>query len=493
MKGIRRRSPGIVGIALIPIALLLGGCMDRGGPTETDPHPPPPPRAHDSRTFTIDESQPVFTALPGATAYHGIHEGLQGPAGYRIEVPDEWNGALVMYAHGYRGGIRELSVSNPALRAHLIANGYAWAASSYSANYYDVRAGIEDTNALALAFPELTGRPAPSRYYITGHSMGGHISAAAVERETRETTRNKVEYSGAVPMCGVLGDVELMDYFVAYNVALRQLAGIPVTSFPVTDHRRLLPDVRAALWIDYGTDPGALTPQGENARGILMNLSGGERPIFDEAFGTHQDRLQGYGDVDGTWGGILHDNAIATSGILYQFDADPALSDEEREFNQAIFRVSGNRAAANPPRPDGTRSMPLLQGQFSVPVVTLHSLGDLFVPFSMQQIYARRAAERQSDRWLVQRAIRGVGHCQFSTSEEAAAFDDMVLWDRQGVVPAGDDVLSPEVIGDPMYGCAFTRSTRSGLPACGAGGAALRDPRAADVLEPASAGAGEDP
>jgi hypothetical protein len=44
----------------------------------------PPPR------YFVDESRLAFTALPGATAYFGVHTN----AGYRIEVPDNWNGDL---------------------------------------------------------------------------------------------------------------------------------------------------------------------------------------------------------------------------------------------------------------------------------------------------------------------------------------------------------------------------------------------------------------
>src|SRR3954447_2750773 len=39
-----------------------------------------------------------FVALPQARVRTGIHSG----AAYRIEVPDRWNGRLVVYAHGYR-------------------------------------------------------------------------------------------------------------------------------------------------------------------------------------------------------------------------------------------------------------------------------------------------------------------------------------------------------------------------------------------------------
>jgi len=80
--------------------------------------------------------------------------GVLGGARYRIEVPsgEDWNGMVVMWAHGFRGEGPTLFVDNPPMREYLLANGYAWAASSYSTTYYDVRAGVEDTNALALAF-----------------------------------------------------------------------------------------------------------------------------------------------------------------------------------------------------------------------------------------------------------------------------------------------------------------------------------------------------
>ena len=65
---------------------------------------------------------------------------------------------LVMYAHGYSGTGPTVNVSDPPIREHLIRNGYAWGASSFSKNYYDVRAGIEDTNGLALAFQRIAAQ-----------------------------------------------------------------------------------------------------------------------------------------------------------------------------------------------------------------------------------------------------------------------------------------------------------------------------------------------
>ncbi len=184
-------------------------------------------------TFTAMAADPADTVDNSTTSRWA---GVLGGAAYRVEVPANWNGKLVMYAHGYAGTGNALGVNNPSIRRYLIQNGYAWAASSYSKNYYDVRVGVEDTNALALEFNKIAaaaGRTlaAPSKIFITGHSMGGHITAAAIEDEAYATANHKVKYNGAVPMCGVVGDTELFDYFAAAQVTAQALAGVPKYPF----------------------------------------------------------------------------------------------------------------------------------------------------------------------------------------------------------------------------------------------------------------------
>jgi hypothetical protein len=61
----------------------------------------------------------------------------------------------------------------------------------------------------------------------------------------------------------------------------------------------------------------------------------------------------------------------------------------------------------------------------------------------------------------VQRAIRDVGHCSFASQEFVRGFVDLTAWVEDGVRPAGDDVRTPEVVADPLYGCQFTTQTRN--------------------------------
>jgi acetyl esterase/lipase len=473
------RRPLALALILVPVASLFAGCTLE--PPQTLPVPEEK-RPQDARSFAPVESSLAFPALAGSTVetdrWYGVFEG----SGYRIEVPKNWNGMLVMYTHGYAGTGPNLNVSNPAARRHFVENGYAWAASSYSKNYYDVRAGLEDTNALALAFTQIAaakGRPlpAPSRIYIMGISMGGHIAAAAVEEETMKTAMHKVRYDGAVPMCGVLGDTELFDYFAAYQMAAMYLAGMPATSFPVTDFAANRQKIVDALWTTY---PSATTPQGDKLKKIVMNLTGGPRPVFEEGFQVKplQDAVWGGFGSDGTVNGILNKNVTDSTRFTYRLSTNAALSPEEAALNANILRVKAE-PDANRLRSDGLRWIPKVQARFRVPVVTMHTLGDAYVPFGMEQIYRRRALASGSDKWLVQRAVRAPGHCDFSVAEQSAAFQAMADWEQRGVKPAGDDVLTPSVVANPNYGCAYTNNTagkddlpalaptRAAMPACG--------------------------
>ena len=428
-------------------------------------------RAQDSRTFTADATATTFAAM--AAAPGDVTEmsstsrwaGVLNGAGYRVEVPANWNGKLVMYTHGYAGTGAALNVQDVRIRRHLIQNGYAWAASSYSKNYYDVRVGVEDTNALALEFTKIAAKNsrtlvAPSRIYITGFSMGGHIAAAAIEDEAKANAINKVSYNGAVPMCGVMGDTALFDQFAAVQVTAQSLAGVP--SYPTDKFSEIIGLVTGSLFSSFpsASAPTAqitTTAAGAKFASVLKNITGGERPMFTQglAFGGSFPNLWGSLGGDGTISGILNKNIFDTNGFTYAIDGDVAGSTALNASAQKLTAaVDANRL-----RSDGLRWIPKANGEFKIPVVSIHTLGDLFVPFSMQQVYQKRVAAKGNSSWLVQRAIRGASHCDFTIAEQVDAFEAMIKWERDGVKPAGDDVATPATVAATTYGCTFTKNT----------------------------------
>lgn len=401
-------------------------------------HSTPPPK------YYVDETKLPFGEVPGVSTQRlwGVHNN----AGYRIEVPANWNGRLVIWAHGYRGEGLELTVDNHPLRAFLVSQGYAWAASSYSRNSYDPSQGAKDSHALAQFFNGLVGKP--MKTYVTGASMGGHVTTVMAEQWPRS-------YAGAMPICGVMGDYELFDYFLDFNVAAQTLSGMNATYPFGPDYMTVTaPATKAALGPAF---PFALNAQGQQLKGLHEQRSGGVRPLFEQGFLFWNGVVPGnFMFLRGVGDGTLPRQpglAVQNSDVVYQFDADPALSGAETAFNDMVQRITADPQAR---RRNGLANVTPTPGDLKIPMLTLHTLGDLFVPFHMQQVYASRVAAKGASHLLVQRATRDYGHCTFTPSELVTTFTDLVNWVEAGVKPAGDDVLNPTAVANPAFGCAYT-------------------------------------
>lgn len=397
------------------------------------------------------------SGAPASRTYAAIENG----AAYRIEVPLNWNGELALYAHGYRGTGTTVFVDSPALRAHFIAKGFAWAASSYQTNGYDVGQGVRDSHALIAQFARVTGKRAKS-VYMTGVSMGGHITGVAVEKY-------RGSFVGAMPSCGVLGDAELFDYFLDATVTAAALARVPV-QFPLSpppDFPATFAATVAAIGPVLGVRNGAppsFTAQGKLWANAVERRSGGDRPGFDGAFtywntATNNGLPFLFGVYPGTSGGTLgveDGNVTSNRTTWYELDDHWLPTWDEIKLNITALRVG--RTAE--PSPDLT-GVPKIYGDPRIPVLSLHTVGDLFVPLSMEQTYLQRATARGQSKNVVSRAIRANGHCEFTAGELVKGFDDLVSWVRNGRKPAGDAILDPKVVASPRFGCQFTVGVRA--------------------------------
>jgi pimeloyl-ACP methyl ester carboxylesterase len=435
-------------VALVIVGVTLSGSHSSFAVTQVD-----------TTRFFVDPATLPFGALAGTptSRYWGVSNG----AGWRIEVPDNWNGDLVLYAHGYAGTGAQLFVQTPSLRAFLISNGYAWAASSYRANGYVPGTGAEDTYDLLKIFKQTRkddGKKGnPNRVYLYGVSMGGHIVGHMIER-----WRNS--FAGALPVCGVMGDNELFDFFQdMYLVAETLVGNTPVVPTPAdyyTNPTKGWLVTRTKLGTPY---PTVLTPTGTLFKQIIENLSGGDRPVYDQGFVGPNG-----GDFAFNFGSAVAGPGRENFDTVYQFDTNPALTAEEQQFNNTVIRIT---ASTQDRDKNGlftqVTSSPAITAKFKIPVLTLHTLGDLFVPFSMEQVYARRAIAAGTDDLLVQRAIRGRGHCEFTAAELTTGFDNLVNWVVNGVKPQGDDILDPATVAAPNFGCKFTSVTHHpSIPVC---------------------------
>src|SRR5918999_805897 len=150
---LRRLGLGAV-LAFVPIALIA--CGD-GENDISGPEPPEPPAEEG-----ID---------PSAGCADGI---LEHGALYRICFPADWNGDLVLFAHGYVAPQQELAIPEDVVGGRSAASlitglGYAYATTSYRANGLVAPDAVEDLLELVDTVAHQY-RPDPARTVVVGFS-----------------------------------------------------------------------------------------------------------------------------------------------------------------------------------------------------------------------------------------------------------------------------------------------------------------------------------
>ena len=370
-----------------------------------EPLPPPVEVRPEPEGITLED--PAFEALPGATADFG----RLGGSVYKIEVPDDWNGRLVLYMHGFGEFAPEANAAPMDFRRYLIEHGYAWGASSFSSNSLIPGRAADETAALWDYFARTYGRP--TRSYLNGLSMGGAASNIAAERYPDR-------FDGALGLCGAAGQTEALMISADVFVAGAYAAGVTQAEFDAgPDVEALIRDrIRPAL-----DDPEAR----EEFEDIVLDLTGGPRRFGREGFRAEEET---------NWRRVALSIAAGLALNRETYDLGPLSAVRDEEFNRDVIRlpVSEELLAGFTEGAETT-------GELEMPLLTLHSTGDGQVPIEQAQIYRQRVDAAGRGDLLVQRVIRDPTHCGFTTTEQEAGFEDLVAWVEDGEKPEGTDVL----------------------------------------------------
>jgi hypothetical protein len=429
-------------VSLLGLVLFTGGLPASAEGQQTG-HPVPGDQPLPGYTVNNPPLAPVVIGGQPTKVLQGIHR----HAAYIIEIPSKWNGRLAMWAHGYRGTGTVLTVDQPAygMRGQLLNQGYAWAASSYYANGYDVRAGVTSTHDLAELFGKVVKRP--KQVFIAGVSMGGHVIGRSIEQYPGF-------YDGALPMCGVLGDHELFDFFLDYQVVAQTLSGIRAYPLPPDYQTAVVPRIQEALGLTTLTPggPDTVTVNGAQFRSVAIEQSGGPRPGATAAFAYWKNFLFGLGTPAPEGAPLSQDPSRVATNLGTGYRPNSPV-----DLNRTVPRIAPRdwRSRLSP----ALTEIPQIAGRPTAPVLSLHGLGDMFVTFSMEQEYQQDVARNGRTKSLVQRAIRTVEHCEFSPVEVATAWNDLVTWVDRGRKPIGDVVDNRATVAAPDYGCRFTDRT----------------------------------
>jgi pimeloyl-ACP methyl ester carboxylesterase len=382
---------------------------------------------------------PKFDALPGAKAFFGSYDGGL----YKIEIPDNWNGELVLYAHGFvsNAGAQgaALRVGNSPIREHQIKQGYAWAASSYRCNGYVPGQGLLDTMALTDLFTKSNGGRAPQRVYLTGTSMGGHVTLLGMHEFP-------TSFAGGLAMCPA--GPELFDFFAATAAAAEVITGVQANLDTIQA------DV-AKMNALLGKAPD-YTDKGRQLASVEIQISGGPRPFAMEGLAAG-GRFAGNINPAALAGSTTPSNrAVMTTHIKYGIDEGLGLTADA--LNKGARRKALDAEIRNPMGPYD--ELVPFDGKLERPTLTMHGTGDLFVPIVLEQTLKRAVVAAGKESLLVQRIFRIAGHCGFSQPEMIKAFDDLAIWVHKGTRPEGD-----EVYGDlSNAGMKFTEPLRPNDP-----------------------------
>jgi pimeloyl-ACP methyl ester carboxylesterase len=291
--------------------------------------------------------------------------------------------------------------------------------------------------ALTDLFTKFNSGRKPQRVYLTGTSMGGHVTVLGMHEFPKE-------FAGGLAMCAA--GPELFDFFAAVGAAAEVITGMTFTLDTMQDDLAKMSNLLGK--------PPDYTERGRQLASVEIQISGGPRPFAAEGLVSRF-----LGNINGAAiaGGTTPSNrAVMTTHIKYAIDEGLGLTAEalnaraRRKPFDAAFR------SANGPYEE----LVPFDGKLDRPLLTMHGTGDLFVPIFLEQKLKRAVIASGRQKLLTQRVYRVPGHCGFSQPEMISAFDDLAKWVHQGVKPEGD-----EVEGDLSYaGMKFTRPLRPDDP-----------------------------
>ncbi|MET7404186.1 hypothetical protein [Streptomyces parvulus] len=369
-----------------------------------------------------------------------------GGAYYTMAVPKDWNGSLVVHAHG---GPDLGDASDPARStedlgrwAVMVEEGYAWAGSAYRRGGYGARMAAEDTENVRRLFTQRFGRP--ERTYLHGQSWGGDVAAKAAE--TYGARRGA--YDGVLLTNGVLGGGSRgydyrVDLRVVYQYYCRNHPRPTEPQYPLWQGLRPGStmtnaglDARLRECTGYDSAPADRTAlQQRNLDDILAVTGIPERTLESHLrFATFTFRDIVSSRLDGR-------NPWSNRGVRYSGSHD------DKALNAGVERFSADPAARRDLSYDSD-----LTGRVDLPVLTLHAIDDPTAFVEHEAAYRATLDGAGRGRNLVQTFTRESEHSSLSDSEYAASIAALDAWARTGRKPAPHSIAASCATFDATYG-----------------------------------------
>jgi hypothetical protein len=411
-----------------------------------------------------------------STSYSGT---LTDGATWTAQVPDNWNGILILASHGF--GPPVLPPSGhlpPPVQDALLARGYAIAGSSYDPNgsWWALESAVRDQFETVDAFAGAVGEE-PERVLALGTSMGGLVSALEAEQGAGVI-------DGALSTCGlVAGAIHLNNYQLDAEYAIAKLlmsspgpklvdfanpgegaaSGAALTA--AVQAAQTTPEGRARLSLVFAllnvvpVAPGIPEPAPNDAAAVEATQYASavqSFPLLDFIqFGRYWIELAAGGNGSWTRG---EDFAELLNHSPYH--------DVVRElYRSAGLDVKGdldtlNAGATIGADPDAIASLEQTSvptGTLAVPELTLHTTADPLVPVQHESVYADVVRRAGASSLLRQAYVDHWGHCAFTPAEIVASVEalrhrvETGRWDSVAQAQALQATASALGLGDAAF------------------------------------------
>ena len=344
----------------------------------------------------------ALLAAVAAFAQPQIEEGDINGAKFHIEIPAQWNGSLIVFCHGYSA--KPVAVKHNGLMQPLLDQGYAVVQSGYAAGGWAVEEALQDTEALRHYFIRKHGKP--KQTFITGQSMGGHLTLALIEKHPES-------YDAALALCGEVAPAltffkqQAFDLVVQFNYyypgVLPSPMKIPAAYVRAKEN---VDKYKKALDSNPAASKYLMTTAGLPSIDVLAQVL----DFFTETLGELIVRTGG--------------NAFDNRNTLYAGSAD------DNALNSGVERI-----AANPKSADYLRTYYSPTGQLKRPVIAVQTTWDQLIPSWATNYYPALIEQNGTGHLFVQQLVKRGGHCNIRPDEIANSFRQLVEWKNGGAKP----------------------------------------------------------
>jgi hypothetical protein len=432
-------------LAVIALVALAGCAAPRSGPQARAPAALPVLAEAAAQPAPCPDEVPAGTRCLSGRDSAG--------AFYLIAIPAQWNGILVLHAHGgpTLGAPKlERSIEDLKRWAVVVKAGYAWAGSSFHQGGVAVHAAAEDTERLRRIFVQQVA--APRLTILHGQSWGASVAAVAASMFTDDGATHR-PYDGVLLSSGVLaGGSKAYDFRLDLRVIYQVLCGNhPLPSEPPYPLAIGLPAGAKLTSAELGQRVNACLgldkPQAQRTPEQQRKV----KTIVD-VVKIPASSIQGHL----SWGTFhFHDVVQLRTGGRSPFGnagVKHTGSDDDATLNAAVARYAADPQAvatfAADTDPDG---------RIPVPVLSVHGIDDPTAFVEMEDSFRRTMENAGNADHLVQTFTADNTHSYLSEAAYPTLLASLVEWVRGGPKPTPEQITQRCRQFEPAFGanCRF--------------------------------------